>query len=39
MCALRYGRYGGERERSYRSTNFDYFDPWRAVGEYEMPII
>ena len=39
MSELRYGRYGGERERSYRSTNFDYYDPWRAVGVYEMPVI
>ena len=39
MSELRFGRHGGERERSYRATNFDYFDPWRAEGVYEMPII
>ena len=39
MGELRYGRYGGERERSYRATNFDYFDPWNAAGKYEMPIV
>ena len=37
MGELRYGRYGGERERSYRATNFDYYDPWQAAGEYQMP--
>ena len=39
MSELRYGRFGGERERSYRATNFDYYDPWRSVGDYEMPVI
>ncbi len=39
MGELRYGRHGGERERSYRATNFDYYDPWRVAGEYEMPVI
>ena len=39
MSELRYGRFGGERERSYRATNFDYYDPWRVAGDYEMPVI
>ena len=39
MGELRYGRYGGERERSYRATNFDFYDPWQVAGMYEMPIV
>lgn len=39
MSELRYGHFGGERERSYRATNFDYYDPWRVAGDYEMPVI
>ena len=39
MGELRYGRYGGERERSYRATNFDYYDPWQVEGDYEMPVV
>ena len=39
MGELRYGQYyGGERERSYRATNFDYYDPLQAEGHYEMPV-
>ena len=39
MGELRYGRYGGERERSYRATNFDFYNPWQVAGDYEMPIV
>ncbi|MBO6210457.1 MAG: DUF4417 domain-containing protein [Schwartzia sp.] len=40
MGELRYGQYyGGERERSYRATNFDYYNPMQAEGRYGMPIL
>ena len=40
MGGFRYGNYyGNERERSYRATNFDFYDPWQTDGDYQMPIV
>ena len=40
MGGQRYGNYyGNERERSYRATNFDFYDPWQTEGNYQMPIV
>ena len=33
------GYYGDERERTFRSTNFDYYDELRVEGAYDMPVL